>query len=102
MSCDINVASTACASEAFAVIEKKLVEGICMYVASAEYQPSVWCSAAHPSRLHLLPNPNRLYHNLSVHALQKKHVHAGSDHMRGLSSWDRLALWPRGQLRSIW
>lgn len=31
MSCDINVASTACASEAFAVIEKKLVEGISVF-----------------------------------------------------------------------
>lgn len=68
-------------------------------------------SAAHPSPLHLLPDADRLHcftTDLS-HALQEpieKDVHTGSDQPHSLSdhtaSWDLLALWPRGQLRSLW
>lgn len=98
---------------ACAVVEKKLEEGslgvgcgLCRGPALSLVQ-----SAAHPSPLHLLPDADRLHcatTDLS-HRLQEpieRHVHAGFDQSIGLfdctASWDLLALWPRGQLRSIW
>lgn len=68
-------------------------------------------SAAHPSPLHLLPDADRLHStitdlSLALEELIEKHVHSESDQPHELSdhtaSWDLLALWSRGQLRSIW